>query len=160
MNKRLMRIVIGFALILFTSTSVVQAAFNKPDISEITTADRTELERQRRIVSNIIDQNFGSITLQGSVSELRYLQKIIDRKLIDRNDSYDLQALGVILGDIMAANLSLRWVVIDDQYGRSRALKHSSGKLFFPVTMISRRVSAGLSVNVESIYNDIKRKVY
>ena len=73
---------------------------------------------------------------------------------------YDLQALGVILGDIMDKNLPVRWVIVEDQYGRSRALQFEGTKsLYYPITMISRRVQNNMAVNVRQLYKDTELSI-
>lgn len=129
-------------------------------IEAIAASDIAKSDRQRSIVAQLAKENFGNVRLQGNVSDLDYLQKIVERGLIDKSDTYDLQALGVILGDVMVRNLGLTWVVVEDRYGRSRALRlGDSDNLFFPVTMISRRVQAKLPVDVHQLYQETADKV-
>lgn len=129
-------------------------------IQSLTTADNTNLERQRSIVNRIIRENFGYVRLEGSTTDLYYLQKTLDKQLIPKSDAYDLQALGVILGDVMVRNLGLRWVIVSDRYGRSRALQfEDTNSLFFPITMISRRVKTGMPLNIRSLYKETEAKV-
>lgn len=129
-------------------------------IETIATSDIAKSDRQRSIVAQLAKENFGNVRLQGNLSDLDYLQKIVDRGLINQSDTYDLQALGIILGDVMVRNLGLTWVVVDDRYGRSRALRlGDSDNLFFPVTMISRRVQAKLPVDVRQLYQETADEV-
>ncbi|MBW2271911.1 MAG: DUF3806 domain-containing protein [Deltaproteobacteria bacterium] len=84
------------------------------------------------------------------------LQELIDSKVVRRDQVYDLQAMGVVLGDVMVQNLGLHWVVVVDRYGRSRALRSPQrDDLVFPVTMISKRVVAGVPVEVRKLYESI-----
>jgi len=158
--KGLLLIVLGVCLLGTQLTATARTSFNKPEITEMTASDRSQLERQRRLVAKLVSNNFGYNRLGSSTNDIRYLQKILDKKLIRRNENFDLQALGVVLGDIMVSNLPVRWVMVKDQYGKSRALQfEDSDKLIFPVTMISRRVSAGLPVNVRKLYKETETKV-
>ena len=85
--------------------------------------------------------------------DLVTLQRILDRGLVSTDDSLQLQALGVVLGDLFAAGLNMDWVVYRDRAGRSRALRYRESETFlFPVTMISRRWEAGHERAVEDIY--------
>ena len=65
----------------------------------------------------------------------------------------ELQAMGVIMGDRLAAELGRRWVLYEDNVGRSRALRYQkSDILLFPITMIARRREAGNKTSVIEIY--------
>ncbi len=150
---------IVFPLLLLLATSFGQA-FQEKRIIELTPNDKTQLERQRNIVSGLIRDNFGYIKLEGYTSDLYYVQKIIDKQLIAKNSTYDLQALGVVFGDVMVKNLNLSWVVVEDRYGRSRALRfEDSDDLFFPVTMISRRAKSGMPVSIRALYKKVEDTV-
>lgn len=149
-------------LALLITLSATMSAQSRPhrQIDPLTTSDSTQLERQRSIVSRVVRDNFGYVKLEGSTSDLYYLQKIVDKQLIAKQDTYDLQALGVVLGDVMAKNLSLKWVVVEDRYGRNRALRfENSENLFFPITMISRRVHSGMDVDVRALYKETEQTV-
>ena len=101
-----------------------------------------------------IDQQFMAAQLTGQPDrDLVTLQRILDRGLVSTDDSLQLQALGVVLGDLFAAKLNMDWVVYRDRAGRSRALRYRESETFlFPVTMISRRWEAGHERAVEDIY--------
>ena len=61
--------------------------------------------------------------------------------------------MGVIMGDLLAAELGMRWVLYEDNVGRSRALRYQeSSTLLFPITMIARRREAGNKTSVVEIY--------
>lgn len=130
------------------------------EISALTTEEASKLDRQRSAVSQIMRENFGYVKLEGSLSDFYYLQKIIDRQLISKDEESYLQALGVVLGDIMVRNLGLKWVTVDDRYGHSRALQYEdSNNLFFPITMISRRVKMGVPVDIQALYKETELNV-
>ena len=151
-------LLIAMLVMVFTGPAVAQLAEKR--IIELSADDKARNDRQRRIVGNLVRENFGYVKLEGSKSDLYYLQRIVDKKLVGRHDSYDLQALGVILGDIMDKNLPVRWVVVEDKYGRSRALQFEETKsLYYPVTMISRRVQNNMEVNVRQLYKDTELSV-
>ena len=61
--------------------------------------------------------------------------------------------LQYVLGDLLAADLGMHWVIYEDKYGRSRALRYGqSEEYLFPVTMISRRQEADNQTPVVDIY--------
>jgi hypothetical protein len=61
--------------------------------------------------------------------------------------------MGVIMGDLLAKDLGMHWVVYEDAHGRSRALRYrDSDEYLFPITMISRRQEADNNTPVAVIY--------
>ncbi|MGB0765713.1 MAG: DUF3806 domain-containing protein, partial [Luminiphilus sp.] len=62
--------------------------------------------------------------------DLVTLQRILDRGLVSTDDSLQLQALGVVLGDLFASELNMDWVVYRDRAGRSRALRYRESETF------------------------------
>ncbi len=63
------------------------------------------------------------------------------------------QAMGVIMGDLLASELSMHWVIYEDRLGRSRALRYQqTDHYLFPMTMISRRLEVDNRSTVAAIY--------
>ena len=72
----------------------------------------------------------------------------------------DQQVLGLVLGDVMAQNLNLKWIIIDDKIGHSRALRFKDTQpIFFPITMISKRMTAKEKVNIQALYDPVAAEV-
>jgi hypothetical protein len=62
--------------------------------------------------------------------------------------------MGVIMGDLLATDLDMHWVIYEDRLGRSRALRYQqSDNYLFPMTMISRRREADNHTPVADIYH-------
>ena len=67
--------------------------------------------------------------------------------------SLNYGAMGVVMGDLLAAEFNLDWVVYEDRLGRSRALRDGdSDNYLFPITMISRRREVDNRTPVVDIY--------
>ena len=94
------------------------------------------------------------------LEDLRVLQELLDQQILKPDQTYELQALGVALGDVLAEHYGLEWVVVDDDLGRSRALRYGEGEdLVFPITMISKRVEVALRVRVTDLYKKAEAEV-
>lgn len=129
----------------------------EPRIAPLTASQRHHLERQRGLADELARRHLGT-GLHRDLGDLRILQQLLDRRVLAPDQTYELQALGVALGDVLAARHRLQWVRVIDEYGESRALEQAaSGTLLFPVTMISRRVEAGLEVDVRQRYDEASR---
>jgi len=116
-------------------------------------SDERQLEIQRKTVDELARRHVGTPLSGGDPDDLRILQALLDQGVLDPDQVYELQALGVVLGDVMAAQLGFRWVVVQDEIGRSRALRFDdTDTLVFPVTMISKRVEGDVRFAVSELY--------
>jgi len=89
--------------------------------------------------------------------KLRLLQVILDAKWIDAEETYKLQCLGITFGDALAQKHSLEWVMVEDEYGRDPAIRYpGTTVILFPLTMISKRIERGETVNVIELFNGIE----
>ena len=95
--------------------------------------------------------------LSGGSSDLTLLQRLLDSKLLEREATYSLQALGVLLGKVFVENNEhYDWWMVEDDYGRDPAIRYKETTLLaFPQTMISKRVENGESVDVQGLYEGL-----
>jgi len=111
------------------------------------------LERQRELAADLVRRHVGARLRGGALADLDALQRLLETGELGAEDVYELQALGVALGEVLAEQYGLDWVIYTDEHGSSRALQYRDTESFvFPVTMISRRVEAGLEVDVRALY--------
>jgi hypothetical protein len=130
-------------------------------ISPLAAHDERQLREQRAKVDELARRHVGTpLTGGASPDDLRILQEILDEQVLSRDQTWELQALGVALGDVMAEQLGLTWVVVEDRLGRSRALRfRESENLVFPVTMISKRVEGNVRFRVIELYEKTSSEV-
>jgi hypothetical protein len=131
-------------------------------ISALTSHDERLLREQRAKVDELARRHVGTPLTGGAspADDLRILQEILDLEVLSRDQTWELQALGVALGDVMAEQLGLTWVVVEDRLGRSRALRfRESQNLVFPVTMISKRVEGNVRFRVRELYDKTSSQV-
>lgn len=118
--------------------------------------DLLRLEKQRAFVHALARRLDLSPTFSGDVTDLQLLQKIVDAKALSPDRTWELQCLGIVLGDVFAKQFDLRWVIVQDEYGRDPALRFmSTSNLVFPLTMISKRVEDGKAVDLHAIYEGV-----
>ena len=85
--------------------------------------------------------------------KLRLLQGILDAGWIDPTETAKLQSLGVALGDALEQELHMEWVMVEDEAGSDPALKMpGTTVILFPLTMISKRVESGDTVDVADLF--------
>jgi hypothetical protein len=122
--------------------------------------DLIKSERQRKLADELARRHLGTPLTGGETRDLTTLQRLVDGRWIEREDVFSQQALGLAFGDVLSQNLGLHWVVVDDAYGHSRALRWKQEEdLFFPVTMLSKRIAQRRPVQVHDLYDEIADRV-
>jgi len=158
-------------LFLFIAVSPAPGQIDSgPKIEPLDRPGREKLDQQRELVASLARRYVGSAISGTSLSDLRVIQQLFDRlperdrsmvpfserSFPDRRRIYEVQALGVALGDVMAHNLDLEWVIFKDEYGRGRALNaRGTMDLVFPVTILSKRYEKSLPVDVRALYEEV-----
>lgn len=142
-----------FTLLLCMVMAANTLALDEPRISDLSYLDKQYMSQQRELLAELAAKNFGRKFNGTRDNDLDLLQSILDKRLVRAEQKQELQAMGVIMGDLLAADLKLRWVIYEDRQGRSRALRDgSSDNYLFPITMISRRWEVGNHTPVAAIY--------
>jgi|SRR6187399_625796 hypothetical protein len=92
--------------------------------------------------------------------KLRLLDTIVRSKWIERNETVKLQCLGITLGDAVVQEFAMRWVTVEDEYGRDPAVElPGTSILVFPLTMISKRIEQGEEVDIYDLFDGLCTKV-
>ena len=138
----------GMGLLLGQSHEAVP----EPKFSELSPQDEARLDQQRAFVAAAAKRRYGIATLSRTKKDLPVLQRLIDDKVFEKSQTYELQSLGVVFGDVLASELPLRWVMITDEYGTDPTLrfKNTSININAP-TMLSKRVERDEPVDVFSL---------
>lgn len=122
-------------------------------ITDLTENDNRLLERQIQVVNDLLI-SLGECPLTETVQDCQRIQAIIDSNVLRKKDTWQLQCLGIALGCVMVKVLSLHWIIVIDEYGRDPALRFQNTSLIvYPLTMISKRIEKGESVDVTNLLN-------
>ena len=122
-------------------------------IGELSKTDELFMQQQRQSMQDLAASNLGRQFSGDKDRDLDLLQTLLDKQLVRSDQVLELQALGVILGDLLASDLGMHWVIYEDREGRSRALRYQESENYlFPITMIARRREAGNQTAVTDIY--------
>lgn len=162
-NRTILRIAAAILMTLILGplslTNPVQAQVLRT-IENPGPSDLMKSERQRTRANELSLRYLGTPLRGGSLRNLRILQRLVDGNFIPKEDIMDQQVLGLVLGDVMAQNLNLKWIIIDDKIGHSRALRFKDTQpIFFPITMISKRMTAKEKVNIQALYDPVAAEV-
>lgn len=144
-----------FALLfLLTVSSLSFAQMELTSITPLKQGDIQNMDKQRKSIDDLARRYLGTQIRQQRSNDLEVLQKLLDKRLISKDQTLELQAMGVVLWDLYVKELGVHWVVYRDRAGKSRALQWSDKKdVLFPITMISRRAEVGIHVDVAQLYN-------
>lgn len=138
---------------LFTVLAMPTTAQDTRQISDLGYLDKQYMQQQRETINDLASRNFGRGFNGETDRDIELLQRILDQNLLRPDQTEELQAMGIILGDLLATDLDLHWVIYEDKLGRSRALRYRQTEAYlFPVTMISRRRAVNNLETVLSIY--------
>ncbi len=128
-------------------------AGGEPQIGELSYLDRQYMTQQRELLEDLCRRHFGAGFSGDRDRDLALLQRLLDHRLVRPDQTRELQAMGVIMGDLLASEFGLEWVTYQDAMGRSRALLDGESEVYlFPVTMISRRQEVDNRTPVAEIY--------
>ena len=87
-----------------------------------------------------------------NTEKLRIIATVLKKGWVKPKDTVKLQSLGAVLGDVLASEATLDWVVVTDEVGRTPALRYANTSLImYPLTMISKRVERGETVDVHAL---------
>lgn len=149
-NKAMIRLALLLCCWWISGTSLAeQPAY----IADLSNTDQLFMQQQRQILQDLAASNLGRQFSGDKDRDLDLLQTLLDKNLVHSDQVRESQAMGVILGDLLASDLGMHWVIYEDKTGRSRALRYQeSDNYLFPITMISRRREAGNQTPVTVIY--------
>lgn len=141
------------ALLLLALVTTTARAQGEAYIEEPSYLDRQYMASQRERLEELAAGRLGRTFTGERDRDLETLQLLLDRGLVRNDQTQMLQAMGVIMGDLLAAELGMHWVIYEDDLGRSRALRYrETDNYLYPITMISRRREAGNLTPVADIY--------
>jgi hypothetical protein len=119
------------------------------------------LAGQRSRIEALIEGNTDALTkYQTNAGKLGVIRAVLDAKAFRPDQTYELQGLGVILGDALTDQLGMVWRMVEDEHGTSPCIVlQGTSIVLFPQTMISKRVERGEQVDVFDLFNGIVAKV-
>lgn len=124
-------------------------------MSALTAADEQRLDEQRAVVTRYLEGE-GLKKYEAAAGKLGTLRALLAAKVFRADQTYELQSMGIVLGDVFVQDMGFHWVVVADEHGRDPAIQYAeTSVILFPLTMISKRVEAGENVDVFDLYNGV-----
>lgn len=148
------RAVVALLLLLSTMTATAEPAYRLAEFREI---DREYLRIARDKLNERTSKTTGTRFRGEKDHDLPLLQRLLDENFVKQDEIALLQAMGVVLGDVLRSEYPLDWIRYIDGEGASRALQLRHQEHFvFPITAISRRASVDAAVDVDTIYRNMR----
>ena len=124
-------------------------------LSPLTDADQQRLSEQRAVVTRYLDGD-GLTKYETAAGKLGTLRALLAANVFRSDQTYELQSMGVVLGDVFVQDMGFHWLMVEDEYGRDPGIRYAeSSVILFPLTMIAKRVEAGEQVDVFDLYNGV-----
>jgi len=123
--------------------------------------DQKFMEDQRDSIDDLARRHFGRQLNGEKGNDIAIMQRLLDDNIVTAEQKSKLQAMGLILGDLLKAQYGLKWIVYFDKYGRSRSLQvpgHEK-EFIFPVTQVSRKAEVGIRVSVAEVYRELEQSI-
>lgn len=123
--------------------------------------DIDQIARQIFAGRDLVERTFGSQESFGSRRDLDLIQGLLDRGLVEPQDTSDLQALGLMFGQVVVKALDdMDWCMVEDELGRTPALRYRETSLIvFPMTMISKRVEKAEEIDLREMFHSLVEKI-
>ena len=126
-------------------------------VKDLNVGQKFILDSHRQNIKDLMTRRLGIVTIKQDLGDLKKIQQVVDRKIIRNDDVEQWQALGVVFGDVLAAELNLKWISYEDELGLSKALRWKETENYvFPVTMLSKRVQYKEKIDVFALFEQIK----
>lgn len=123
-----------------------------PKFTELSQEDVARLDAQRALVAKAAKKRYGTKGLTRTTADLPVLQRLLDDHAFGKTQTYELQSLGVVFGDLLSRELPLRWVMVTDEFGTDPTLRFKDTTIQVnALTMISKRVERDEHVSVSRL---------
>jgi len=128
-------------------------------VTGLTQEDEARLAEQRAVIEAYLSDDSRE-KYKTTVGKVGTIRAILEADVFQPDQTYELQCLGVVLGDAFVQELEMEWVMVEDEYGRNPAARlPGTSIILYPLTMISKRIERGEKVDVFDLFNGIADQV-
>ena len=123
--------------------------------------DIDQIARRIFAARDLVERAYGSQDSFGSLRDLDLIKGLLDRGIVGLEDTFDLQALGLMFGQVIVKQVEdMDWCMVEDELGRTPALRYKETSLIvFPMTMISKRVEKAEEIDLHEIFDFLVKKI-
>src|SRR5882724_924502 len=92
-------------------------------IIALTEVDQKRLADQRAVVEKFLGDEDSKQKYKKVAGKLGTIRAILQGGVFKREQTYQLQCLGIVLGDAFVQELGMEWIVVEDEHGRDLAVR-------------------------------------
>jgi len=122
----------------------------------LTPSDEEWLRQRRAVVERYLgDDEVSQANYAKPPGKLGLLRALLEAKVFDASKDVRAQCMGIVLGDVFVQQLGWLWRMVKDAFGRDPCVKiPGSSIVLFPMTMISKRIERGETVDIFALFNN------
>ena len=129
-------------------------------VTALTPQDKEHLAKQRAVLEKYLADEQSKQNYKTAAGKLGLLRALIEKRMFKPTQTYELQSMGVVLGDAFVQELKMEWVVVEDSKGRDPAVRvPKTSIIIYPLTMISKRIERGEKVDVFDLFNGVADQI-
>lgn len=129
-------------------------------VSMPSAADMERLAKQRVVIEWFLADDASRTKFTTAAGKLGTLRALLDQKRFAPTQTYELQCMGVVLGDAFVSRVGHG---VGHGRGRARydpALRMpGTSIIIYPLTMISKRIERGETVDVFDLFNGVADQI-
>jgi hypothetical protein len=111
------------------------------------------LDQQRAVIQEVVTQRYQAAPLTRTRADLPVLQRLLDDRVFAKTQTYQLQCLGIVFGDILATEVPLWWMRATDRGESWPALRYKDTTVpINALTIISKRIENGDTVDLAALF--------
>jgi hypothetical protein len=104
----------------------------------------------------MLQARYGRVQLRQAESDLELLQRLSDDGVIGSSQDAELESVGIVFGQVLAAGTPLQWITIERHGERKLALRYpNTTVIVFPGSMLAKRANRGERLEFRSIYRGL-----
>ena len=129
-------------------------------ILSLTDDDMGRLIKHRSLIEKYLGNEDSREKYNTAPGKLGTLRALLNANVFKADQTYELQSMGVVFGDVFVQDMGFHWIIVEDTYGRDPAIQYKDTSIIlYPLTTISKRVEKGEKVDVFELYNGMAAKV-
>jgi hypothetical protein len=123
--------------------------------------DLARMAKQRAVIEKYLGNDADNQEkYRSTAGKLGLLRALLQQSIFKPTQTYQLQCMGIILGDALVQHCGVEWQAVEDEHGRDPCVQVPGTTIvLFPLTMISKRVEKGDQVDVFNLFNQSAAKI-
>ena len=123
--------------------------------------DPARICKQRTVIERYLGGDAENLRkYQFAAGKLGLLQALLERGVLQPTQTYELQCMGIVLGDALVQHCGVELRAAEHEDRRDPCVQlPGTTVVLFPLTMISKRVERGEQVDVFDLFNQSRAKI-